>query len=102
MRITSVEFSGHSKDGFLTYVAIELDSVFVVKNMKIVQRKHDGAYLLVMPTRPKPDGTYTDIAHPLTSQFRRQLEERVFEEFRKKASPDQQANATRTEKATAS
>ncbi len=94
MRITAVEFSGHPKDGFLTYVAIELDAVFVIKNMKIVKRKHDGAYILVMPTRSKPDGTYTDIAHPLTSQFRRQIEDKVFEEYRKKNDIPQQANAT--------
>lgn len=89
MRITSIEFSGQSKEGFLSYVSVEFDSVFVVKNMKIVQRKHDGGFLLMMPTRSKPDGSYTDIAHPLTSQFRRVLEERIFLEFR-----NHQANAT--------
>lgn len=101
MRITAVEFSGHSKDGFLTYVSIELDGVFVIKNMKIVLRKHDGAYILVMPTRSKPDGTYTDIAHPLTSQFRKQIEEKVFDEYRRKNEVKQPANAISTASSTA-
>lgn len=83
MRITHVEFSGTPKDGFLTYVSVELDGVFVVKNMKIVKRMVDNQLLLLMPTRTKADGTYVDVAHPVTSDFRRALEDRVLSEFRR-------------------
>lgn len=83
MRITHIEFSGTPRDGFLSYVSVELDGVFVVKNLKIVQRRSDAGLLLMMPTRTKTDGTYVDIAHPITSDFRRVLEEKIFTEFKR-------------------
>lgn len=68
----------------MSYVSVELDGVFVVKNIKILRRKIDNGFLLAMPARTKPDGTYADIAHPLTTEFRRVLEDRIFADFKRK------------------
>jgi len=36
-----------------------------------------------MPSRKRDDGTFKDICHPITSEFRHELEELVLGEFKK-------------------
>jgi stage V sporulation protein G len=36
-----------------------------------------------MPSRKLPDGTHKDIAHPITQEFRKMLEDRILEEYEK-------------------
>lgn len=79
MTITRISFHGASHGCFLSYVSVVFDDCFVVTGIKLV-RRHGGKRLLVcMPSRRKPDESHTDIAHPITMDFRRDLERRVFE-----------------------
>jgi len=50
--------------------------------MKIVQ-KGDGGYMLCMPSRRLPDGSFKDVAHPISAEFRAHLEKQVFAAFHK-------------------
>jgi stage V sporulation protein G len=36
-----------------------------------------------MPSRKLEDGTYKDIAHPISNEFRQQLESLILDEFRR-------------------
>ena len=71
MKITRVQFEGQSKNEFLSYASITLDNLFSIHGLKIVKSKRDPSVTLVfMPTRQKTDGTYVDVAHPITPDCR--------------------------------
>jgi len=46
--------------------------------------------MVCMPSRRKSDGVFKDIAHPITNEFRSDLEKVVLEAYNKKLSEEQQ------------
>jgi stage V sporulation protein G len=52
-----------------------------VRGMKIIQGT--TGLFVSMPSRKRPDGSHQDIAHPVTADLRRRIEEQVLEAFRK-------------------
>ncbi|MBI4386414.1 MAG: septation protein SpoVG family protein [Elusimicrobia bacterium] len=75
MEITEIRVHLRSEDKLKAFVTVTFDSCFVVRNMKIIQGTK--GLLLCMPSRKLTDGTYKDIAHPITVEFRKLLEDRV-------------------------
>jgi stage V sporulation protein G len=63
------------------YASITLDREFVVKGLKVINGKK--GLFVVMPSRKLPDGTFKDIAHPLNTSVRKQIEEMVIAKFQK-------------------
>ena len=82
MNITEVRvFPVRKEDDKLkAFATITLDDCFVIRDLKVI---HGGTGLFVaMPSRKKKDGTYADVAHPLNSGTRSQIEEAVIAEYR--------------------
>jgi stage V sporulation protein G len=81
MHITDVKIFPVDEDKLRAYVTITLDGCFVVRDLKVIQ----GAtgLFVAMPAKKRKDGTYKDIAHPLNSEMRDQLEKLVLSEFEK-------------------
>ena len=76
MQITDVKIRKTFTEGpMLAVASITLDGVFVVHDVKVILA--NDRRFIVMPSRKNPDGTYRDIAHPITADFRMQLEEAV-------------------------
>jgi len=76
MQITDVKIRKTFSEGpMLAVASITLDGVFVVHDVKVILA--NDRRFIVMPSRKNPDGTYRDIAHPITADFRAQLEEAV-------------------------
>ena len=44
--------------------------------MKVIES--DKGLILCMPSRKMPDGTFKDVAHPISAEFRSLLEKKVF------------------------
>jgi stage V sporulation protein G len=61
-------------------VTIVFDSCFVVRNIKVIEGR-DQRLFVAMPSRRQNDGTYVDIAHPITREFRQVLESRILEAY---------------------
>jgi stage V sporulation protein G len=79
MEITEVKVVLRNDDRLKGFVTITFDNCFVVRGVKII---HSARGLFVaMPARRKPDGTFQDVAHPIHSEMRARLEERVIAEF---------------------
>jgi stage V sporulation protein G len=78
--ITEVNINLRDEDKLKAFVNITFDDVFVVRGLKVIAGK-DGL-LVCMPSRKLEDGTYKDIAHPITNEFRQTLEARILEEYR--------------------
>lgn len=55
------------------------DGEFALHDIKVIYAKEK--YFIVMPSRKNPDGTYRDIAHPITASFREKLEKAVVDAY---------------------
>ena len=65
------------------YVTVTFDDCFVVHNVKIIEGKN-GAFI-AMPSRKTKKGEYKDVAHPINSDFRGELQDRILEEYDRQA-----------------
>lgn len=76
MKITEVRVHLRSEDKLKAFATVTFDHCFVVRNMKVIES--DKGLILCMPSRKMPDGAYKDVAHPITVEFRTELEKAVF------------------------
>ena len=79
MKITEVRVFPKEEQKLKAYAAITLDDVFVVHNLRIVLG--EKGLMVCMPSRKMNDGTFKDIAHPITNDFRGELEKKVLEAY---------------------
>ena len=89
MEITEVRVHLRNEDKLKAFATVTFDNCFVVRNMKIISGNKD--LILCMPSRKLPNGTYKDVAHPISVDFRKSLEDRILaayhEEVRKGTPP---------------
>ena len=80
MEITDIRIRRVTTEGKLkAYVTVTFDNCFVVHNVKIIEGK--ASVFIAMPSRKTRNGEYKDIAHPITPEFRSQLQERILEAY---------------------
>ncbi|MCG3158942.1 MAG: putative septation protein SpoVG [bacterium] len=80
MEITEITVSIREEDKLKAFVNVTFDDCFVVRGMKVI--KGVTGYFVSMPSRKMNDGTFRDIAHPITNEFRDRLEKAVLEKYR--------------------
>ena len=81
MNVTDVRIRKMDKDGKLKAVAsITIDDCFVIHDIKIIEG--DKGLFIAMPSRKAQDGTYKDIAHPINSQTRTDLQNLILERLK--------------------
>lgn len=81
MTITEIHVNLRDEEKLKAFVNITFDDVFVIRGLKIIEGK-EGLFVC-MPSRKLEDGTYKDIAHPITNEFRRLMENQILDEFRR-------------------
>jgi stage V sporulation protein G len=81
MQVTDVKLSLSDQAVVRAYVDITFDDCFVVRGLRIIQSSR--GYLVVMPSKKLPNGRMVDIAHPISTEARRMIEEVVMAEYRK-------------------
>jgi stage V sporulation protein G len=74
MEVTEVKVFPVDEDKLRAYVTITLDHCFVIRDLKVI--KGTTGYFVSMPSKKRKD-----IAHPINSETRRMLEERVIQEY---------------------
>ena len=80
MEITDVKIKKVEADGkLMAYVSITFDDCFVVHNLKVIKGK-EGIFV-AMPNRKTRNGEFKDIAHPINSDYRNKLQNRVLDEY---------------------
>ena len=61
--------------------SIVIDDCFVIHDIKVLEGNQ--GYFVAMPSRKTPDGQYKDVAHPLNTPTREELNKAVLAEFEK-------------------
>ena len=80
MQITDIRIRRVSSEGKLkAYVTVTFDDCFVVHNVKVIEGK-TGVFI-AMPSRKTKTGEYKDVAHPINSDFRNELQNRILDAF---------------------
>lgn len=79
MKITEVRVFPKEEEKLKAYAAVTFDEVFVVHNLRIV--RGEKGLMVCMPSRRKNDGTFKDIAHPITNDFRHEIEAKVLRAY---------------------
>lgn len=75
IRIRRVSESGKMK----AIVSVTFDDMFVVHDMKIIEGQN--GLFIAMPSRKTPSGEYKDVAHPINTAAREELQERILEQY---------------------
>ena len=75
IRIRTVESEGKLK----AYVTVTFDGCFVVHNVKVIEGR--SGVFIAMPSRRTKNGEYKDVAHPINSEFRSELQNRILEAY---------------------
>ena len=79
MEITEVRIHLRNEDRLKAFATVTFDSAFVVHNMKVVNG--NNGLIVCMPSRKIKDGSYKDIAHPISNDFRHTLEQVILKTY---------------------
>jgi len=80
MQITELRIRKVTSEGKLkAYVTVTFDNCFVVHNVKIIEGK-DGLFI-AMPSKKTSTGEYKDVAHPISPEFRTELQNKILDEY---------------------
>ncbi len=79
MEITEVRVRLRNEERLKGFVNVTFDDAFVVRGMKVISG--NNGYFVAMPSRRLPDGSHQDVAHPVTTEMRRQIEEKVLQAY---------------------
>lgn len=82
MQITDVRVRKITKEGKMkAIVSITLDDEFVVHDIKVIEG--EKGLFIAMPSKKATDGEYRDIAHPINSVTRENIQKVILEHYEK-------------------
>ena len=92
MNVTDVRIRTMEKEGKLKAVAsITIDDCFVIHDIKVIEG--ENGLFIAMPSRKAQDGTYKDIAHPINSDTRAELQKLILERYESVANSEMESAA---------
>ena len=80
MKITDIKVRKLFNEGPMrAIVSVTFDGQLSVHDIKVINAR--DRFFIVMPSRKNPDESFRDIVHPINSDFRVSLEEKVLEAY---------------------
>lgn len=80
MKITDVKIRPvEGNDKLKAYATVIFDDVLVIHNIKVIESE-EGLFI-AMPSRKMNDGTFKDVVHPISKEFRQSLTDAVVEKY---------------------
>ena len=80
MEITDVRVRKVNKEGKMkAVISVTFDNEFVVHDIKVIEG--EKGLFIAMPSRKAADGEYRDIAHPINSGTRDQIQRIILEKY---------------------
>lgn len=80
MKITKIALRPVEMNKVKALASITIDDVFVVHDLRVVEG--EKGFFVAMPSRKLPNGSHKDIAHPITSETREEIQSLVLEQYR--------------------
>ena len=89
MTITDVWVRKITKEGKLkAIVSITLDDEFVVHDIKVIEG--EKGLFIAMPSKKSADGEFRDIAHPINSSTRENIQSIILERYHQSLEEEQE------------
>ena len=80
MNITDVRIRKISSEGKMkAIVSVTFENQFVVHDIKVIEGQN--GLFIAMPSRKTPDGEFKDIAHPINTETREQIQKAILDEY---------------------
>jgi stage V sporulation protein G len=80
MNITDVKVFIRESNQLKAFVNIVIDDAFIIRNIKVIEG--EKGLFVAMPSRRVSSGEYRDIAHPINTETRQNLEERIIQAYK--------------------
>ena len=98
MKVTDVRLRKIQTDGRMkALVSITLDEAFVIHDLRVIEG--NSGLFVAMPSKRTPDGEFRDIAHPINSVMRQEIQDAVMKVYDKtdEVIPDKNATSDNKE-----
>lgn len=80
MKVTDVRLRKIQTDGRMkALVSITLDEAFVIHDLRVIEG--NTGLFVAMPSKRTPDGEFRDIAHPINSDMRQEIQDAVMKVY---------------------
>lgn len=80
MKVTDVRLRKIQTDGRMkALVSITLDEAFVIHDLRVIEG--NSGLFVTMPSKRTPDGEFRDIAHPINSDMRQEIQDAVMKVY---------------------
>ena len=90
MQITDVRVRKISSQNRMKAIAsVTFDDVFVVHDIKVIES--DKGLFIAMPSRKIPNGEFKDIAHPINTETREEIQAAIIAKYNETADEEVQA-----------
>ena len=80
MNITDVKVFIRESNQLKAFVNIVIDDAFIVRNIKVIEG--ENGLFVAMPSRRVSSGEYRDIAHPINTETRNQIEQIILKKYK--------------------
>ena len=98
MKVTDVRLRKIQTDGRMkALVSITLDEAFVIHDLRVIEG--NSGLFVAMPSKRTPDGEFRDIAHPINSDMRQEIQDAVMKVYHEtdEVIPDKNATSDNEE-----
>nr|AAL11407.1 SpoVG [Staphylococcus epidermidis] len=75
VRLRKIQTDGRMK----ALVSITLDEAFVIHDLRVIEG--NSGLFVAMPSKRTPDGEFRDIAHPINSDMRQEIQDAVMKVY---------------------
>lgn len=80
MNITDVRIRKITTEGKMkAIVSITFENEFVIHDIKVIEGQN--GLFIAMPSRKTPDGEFKDIAHPINTDTRENIQKAILDEY---------------------
>ena len=80
MKVTDVRLRKIQTDGRMkALVSITLDEAFVIHDLRVIEG--NSGLFVAMPSKRTPDGEFRDIANPINSDMRQEIQDAVMKVY---------------------
>ncbi len=79
MNITDVKVFIRESNQLKAFVNIVIDDAFIIRNIKVIEGQN--GLFVAMPSRRVSTGEYRDIAHPINTDTRNEIEKIIIDKY---------------------